>query len=43
MNLKYETLYSVCKSTNEPEKGENNKIWEGRIRTYGIVPTEMGP
>jgi len=41
--LKYETPYSVCKSIAEPEKGENSKIWEGKVHTYGIVPAEMGP
>lgn len=43
INLKYEMPYLVCKSIAEPEKGENNEIWEGKVCTYGIVPAEMGP
>ena len=37
----WDTILSL-ESIAEPEKGENNKIWEGKVHTYGIVPAEMG-
>jgi hypothetical protein len=40
--LKYSTKYSICKWTAELGKGENSKIYEGRICIYGTVPARMG-
>jgi len=34
--------YSFCKWTGELKKGENSKIWAGKIGTYRIIPVEVG-
>jgi hypothetical protein len=33
VNLKYETKFSICKQTVAVGKGDNSKMWQGRIST----------
>jgi hypothetical protein len=37
INLKYKTWYSNCKCRVGSEKGENSKMWLGRISPYGLA------